>query len=151
MGGHGLEHGEARERLVEVVRPALVIKLALAEHDVRYALHRPLHHDDEVFVVGIRDIQLEHRELGVVPRGHAFVAEIAVYLVHALEAADREALEEELRRDAQEHVHVERVVMRANGRAAAPPGIDCSIGVSTSRKSMDSRKSRRYLRIRVRV
>src|SRR3546814_8573024 len=40
------------------------------------------------------------------------LAEVAVDLVHALEATDDQALEVELRRHAQEQVQVERVVMR---------------------------------------
>ena len=47
------------------------------------------------------------------PRRDAFVPEIAVDLVHALEAADDEALQIQLRRDAQEQIDVERVVVRA--------------------------------------
>src|SRR3546814_15447227 len=54
----------------------------------------------------------EHRELRVVPGAHALVAEVAVDLVHALEATDDQALEVELRRHEQEQVQVERVVMR---------------------------------------
>ena len=66
----------------------------------------------DVAVVGVRLIQLEHRELGVVPGRHALVAEVAVDLVDALEAADHQPLQVQLRRDAQVHVDVERVVMR---------------------------------------
>ena len=40
---------------------------------------------------GVGLIELEHRELGVVPRRQAFVAEHAVQLVDALEAADEQA------------------------------------------------------------
>ena len=46
------------------------------------------------------------------PVVHAFVAEIPVQLVHPLEAAHHEALQIELRRDAQVERHVERVQMR---------------------------------------
>ena len=38
-----------------------------------------------------------------------------------------------------------------HGLAAAPPGMVCSIGVSTSRMSIESRKSRRYLMMRLRT
>jgi hypothetical protein len=57
-------------------------------------------------------VELEHGELGVVARGQALVAEIAVDLVDALEAADHQPLEVQLRRDAQVHVDAERVVVR---------------------------------------
>ncbi len=112
---HGLLDGDARERQVQIVAPALVADLARARDHVSQTLHRALHHDHEVVVVGIRDVQLEHRELRVVPGRHAFIAEVAVDLVDAFEAADHQPLEIQLRRDAQEHVHVERVVMRLEG------------------------------------
>ena len=55
----------------------------------------------------------------------ALVAEVAVDLVDALEAADDQALQVQLRRDAQEEVHVERVVVRHEGprRRAAGDGL----------------------------
>jgi len=53
-------------------------------------------------------------------RRQAFVAEVAVDLVHALEAADDETLQVQLRRDAQVHVEIERVVMRAEGARRGP-------------------------------
>ncbi len=49
---------------------------------------------------------------GVVARGQPFVAEIAVDLVDLLEAAHHQPLQVQLRRDAQVHLHVQRVVMR---------------------------------------
>ena len=67
-----------------------------------------VHH---VHVVGVGHVELEHGELGIVLRRDAFVAEVAVDLVHAVHAADYQALEVELGRDAQEQVHVERVVV----------------------------------------
>ena len=70
---------------------------------------RQLH---EVGVVGVRLVKLEHRELGVVLGRDPLVPEIAVDLVHALEPADDEPLEVELRRDPEVQVHVERVVVR---------------------------------------
>ena len=95
-------------------------------------------------VVPVRRVELQHRELGVVARTRdAFVAEVAVDLEHALEAADDQALQVQLRRDAQEHVAGRA---RCGGsRTAWPrrrPGSDCSIGVSTSRKPCATMKSR---------
>ena len=84
-------------------------------------MQQPLDQVHQVAVVRVGPVQLEHRELGVVPGRHALVAEIAIDLVDALEAADHQALEIQLRRDAQVHVHVERVVVRderPRGRAA---------------------------------
>ncbi len=63
-------------------------------------------------MVPVRRVELHHREFGVVPNRDAFVAEAAVDLEHALEAADDQALQVELRRDAQVHRLVERVVVR---------------------------------------
>ena len=81
----------------------------------RFAGHRRQHllgqrHQLTILAVGL--VELEHRELGVVLRGDPLVAEVAVDLVDPLETADRQPLEIQLRRDAQEQVHVERVVMR---------------------------------------
>ena len=63
-------------------------------------------------IVGVRLVPLEHRELGVVLERDALVAEVLAELVHALEPADDEPLEVELRRDAQVEVALELVVMR---------------------------------------
>ena len=65
----------------------------------------------QVVVVPVGRVELHHREFRVVPNRDAFVAETAVDLEHALEAADDEALEVELRGDAQEHRLVEGVVV----------------------------------------
>ena len=62
-------------------------------------------------VVGIGLVQLEHRELGVPAIAEALVAEHPADLEHLLEAAGDQPLEVELGRDAQVHVHVERVVV----------------------------------------
>ena len=55
----------------------------------------------------------------------AFVAEVAVDLVDAVHAADHQALEVELGRDAQEEVHVERVMVRGErlGHSSAGDGM----------------------------
>ena len=69
----------------------------------------------------VRLVELEHRELGVVPRRDALVAVAAADLVDALEPAHDQALQVQLRRDAHEEVHVERVVVgleRLRGGAA---------------------------------
>ena len=65
-----------------------------------------------VVVVGERLVQLQHRELGVVPRRQSFVAEHARELEDPVVAADDEPLQVQLGRDAQEQLDVERVVMR---------------------------------------
>ena len=89
-----------------------------------------LHH---VVDVPVRGVELEHRELGVVRRVDAFVAEDAPDLVDALEAADDQALEVQLGRDAQLHDPMSSALKCVtNGRAAAPPATCSSVGVSTS-------------------
>ena len=63
-------------------------------------------------VVAVGLVELEHRELGIVLGRDPLVAEVAVDLVDPLEAADDQPLQIQLRRDAQEELHVERVVVR---------------------------------------
>ena len=78
----------------------------------------------EAFHVGVvaeRLVALEHRELGVVARREALVAEHPADLEDPFEAADEEPLEVQLERDAQAERHVERVVIggeRPGGGAA---------------------------------
>ncbi len=76
-------------------------------------------HHRAVVAVGL--IELEHRELGIVPRADPLVAIDAAQLVDPLHAADQQPLEVQLQRDPQEQLHVERVVMRLErpGRGAA--------------------------------
>ena len=79
----------------------------------------------QVLVVGVGLVELEHGEFGIVARGDAFVAEVAIDLVYTLEASYDQALEVELGRDAQVEVDVERVVMRDErpGDGAAGDGL----------------------------
>ena len=80
-------------------------------------------HQVAVFAIGL--VELHHGELGVVPRRQPLVAEVAVDLEHLLEAADHQPLQIQLRRDAQEQLHVERVVVGGEGlgRRAAGDGM----------------------------
>src|SRR3712207_8450263 len=57
----------------------------------------------QIAVVPVRLVELEHRELRVVPGRDAFVAEVAVDLEDLLEAADDETLEVQLGRRSEEH------------------------------------------------
>ena len=63
-------------------------------------------------VIGVGLVELEHRELGIVVRGEALVAEVAIDLVDALEAAHHQPLQVQLRRDPQVQVDIQRVVVR---------------------------------------
>ena len=76
----------------------------------------------QIMVRPVGRIELHHRELGVVADRDAFVAEVAVDLEHPLEAADDQALQIQLRRDAQVHLLVERVVMRDEGLGIGAAG-----------------------------
>ena len=103
---------DAAECRAEIERLALILHLARAADHVRDALEHPLHHVHQIAVVGVGLVQLEHGEFRVVPRRQPFVAEVAIDLVHALEAADDEPLQVQLGRDSQVHIDVERVVVR---------------------------------------
>ena len=87
----------------------------------RHGRDHLLGHDHQLLVVAVGLVELEHRELGIVLRRDPLVAEVTVDLVDAFDAADGQPLEVELRRDPQEQLHVERVVMgheRPRQRAA---------------------------------
>ncbi len=94
---------------------ALPLDLRGAERrlsDVRDELLQPL---GRIVVVGVRLVPLDHRELGVVLERDAFVPEVLAELVDALDPADDEPLQVELRRDPQVQVAVEVVVVRNEG------------------------------------
>ena len=55
-------------------------------------------HQVMVILVGL--IELQHGELRIVPRRHAFIPEIAVDFEHFLDATDYQALQIKLRRNA---------------------------------------------------
>ena len=66
----------------------------------------------EHLIVHVGPVELEHRELGVVLRRDALIPEVTIDLEHPFDSAHGQPLEVQLRRDAQEQLHVERVVMR---------------------------------------
>ena len=105
-------HREARERPREADLVAAELTVSRPQTSLRQAAEQLLGQLDEVVVVGVRLVELEHRELGVVLRRDPFVAEVAVDLVDARQPADDQPLQVKLRRDAHEEVDVERVVMR---------------------------------------
>ena len=76
----------------------------------------------QVLVGGVRLIELEHGELGVVARGHPLVAKDARELEDALVAAHHQALQVQLRGDAEVEVHVERVVVGDEGARGGAAG-----------------------------
>ena len=113
---------------MESRRKAAPVDLAFAEladqgavHIERNLLEQLLGEVHQVVIVGVGLVELEHGELGIVARGDALVAEVAVDLIDAVHAADQQALEVELGGDAQEEIDVERVVVggeRPRGRAS---------------------------------
>ena len=76
---------------------------------------QPFHQGHHVVQVGVGGVQLHQGEFGVVPGADALVAEDPPDLVDPLEAADDEALEIQLQRDAQVESQVERVVVGQEG------------------------------------
>jgi hypothetical protein len=104
-------HRHPRKARVEVDLAAGVCQLRRARRFARGVAEHLLGEVHQVAVVPVRRVELEHRELGVVADRDALVAEAPVDLEDALEAADDEALEIQLGRDAQEHLLVERVVV----------------------------------------
>ena len=106
-------HRQAIESVAELDRLALIGDRRRAENLFCDLAHELLGQVHQIVIIPIRLVELEHRELGVMPRRDAFVAKIPVDRENFLEAADHQPLQIELRRDAQVQVHVQRVVMRA--------------------------------------
>ena len=110
-----LDHRPARPLARQVHVLALVGDLQRAACGHRRRLDvalRELHH---AFKVGKRLIGLHRGELGVVVGVHALVAELAADLEHLLEPAHKQALERQLRGDAQVVVAIERIEVRDEG------------------------------------
>ena len=80
-----------------------------------------LDHLDHLLVVGVRLVELEHREFGVVRPVDALVPKIVADLIYALQAADHQPLEVQLVSNPEIQWHVQRAMMRHErpGRRAA--------------------------------
>ena len=79
-------------------------------------LLRQVHHG---FVIGIRPIEFDHRELWIMFWTNPFVSIDPSHFIHPLDTAHQQSLEVQFERDSQEQFHVERVVVcneRAGGR-----------------------------------
>lgn len=113
--------GEAVERLAQVHFLALVGHGGGAAGNQRAFADDGFGHLHHALVVAIRFVELDHGELGVVARAHPLVAEVAVDLEHAFQAAHHQALQVQLRGDAQVERHVQGVVVGDErlGRRAA--------------------------------
>ena len=79
------------------------------DRDALQQLLRKRHHPVIVFVLYI---ELHAGKLGVVGAVHTFVAEVTADLIHAFKTTNDESLQVQLRRDAQVHIYIERVMMR---------------------------------------
>ena len=73
-------------------------------------------------VVGVRLVELEHRELGIVRPVDPLIPEVVPDLVHPLEPPDDQPLQVQLVGDPQEERHVQRVVVR-DERARRGPAV----------------------------
>jgi hypothetical protein len=110
--GHQFGHGGPAPWRGEVELPPAVGKDRGAEEVPRRTGHQLFEDDHGVGVVGIGLIELERRELGVVPGRDSLVAKTAADLEHLVEAADDQSLQVELGGDPQIEIGVEGVVMR---------------------------------------
>src|ERR671918_320539 len=117
---------EAAPRRREVDLPAAEAHLRRSQRVGRHAGDELLDARHRVPVVGIGLVPLEHRELGLVLVGDALVAEVLADLVDLLEPPDDQALEVELRGDAEVEVGVELVRARHErlGEGAAVAGLE---------------------------
>ena len=122
--------------------PAEVVLLAVghrdhggAEHVLRGGLHQVLRQRRHRVVVAVGLVRLEHRELRGVRGVGALVAEVAVDLEDLLDAADQRALEEQLGRDPQVQVDVERVHVRDERPRRGAARAASAASASRSRRS----------------
>ena len=92
-----------------------VVEIELPDDNLRHVPQQALGQPDHVLIVGISLVKLEHGEFRIVLRADAFVAEVAVDLVDALQAAHDQPLQVQFGCDPQIQVHVERVVVGDKG------------------------------------
>ena len=117
-----LHHFDPFERPREGDFLTLVLDRGRALHPLDQVNHERLGQLHHALHVGVGLVELEHGVLRAVPLIHALVAEDAADLEDAVVAADDEPFQIELERDAQVEVHVERVVVGAEGSRGRPPG-----------------------------
>ena len=134
--GHQVDHPPLRPRRGEVDGLPTDLDDGRAEgvagglHDQRLG---EVHHVGDV---GVGLVGLHHRELGVVARREALVAEDPADLEHAVHAADDQPLEVQLEGDAQVQRHVEGVVVGDERLGVGAAGVDVhdrrlDLGVAT--------------------
>ena len=80
-----------------------------------HLLHHLFHQVHHAVEIGIGLVDLDGGELRIVLGVHSLIAEDAANLVNALHTAHDQAFQIKLRLDAQDHIHVQRVVVRIEG------------------------------------
>ena len=121
----GVIHGQANEGLAKVEHLVAVRHVGGAQHRLRQLTEQLFGQVHVVAVVRVGLIELEHGEFRVVAGRDALVAEVAVDLEDLLKATHNQTLEVQLRRDTQEHRHIQRVVVgfKGFGRCATRDGL----------------------------
>src|SRR3990172_1163763 len=118
---NGLFNAYPRPRRSQVYGIALVRDFHCAVDFQGYGANHLFRKIHQVFERGVGLIELKHGELGVMPCGDAFVAEVPVYLEDPLESAHDEPFKIQLGRYAEIQIAPERVMMghkRPRRRAA---------------------------------
>ena len=110
-----LDERDARVRRGEIDALSLERDDRAARHLHRERVEQLLGEAHQVLVRGVRLVELDRRELRVVAPVDPLVPADPPDLVDAIEPAHHEALQVQLRRDAELQVEVERVVVRLEG------------------------------------
>ena len=120
-----LHHGQTVEGFAQIQFLALIADQRGAQNLLRDFTDEPFAEVHQVTIIAIRLVEFQHREFWIVARGQTLVAEIPVDLEDLLEAAHHQTFQIQLRRDAQIHFHVQRVVMGLErlGRRASGDGV----------------------------
>ena len=108
---NSLTDGQSHKRLGQIHRFAVIGQQQGAHGFFCSVTDQAFGELHQVLVVPIGRVKLHHGEFGVVANRNAFIAEVAVDLEHPLEAADQQAFQIQLRRDAQKHFLVQRIVV----------------------------------------
>ena len=77
----------------------------------------------EVLIVGIGLVKFHHGKFRIVLDGHPLIPEIAIDFINPLQAADDQALQIQLRGDAQEQGHVQGMVIGLERAWPSPPRV----------------------------
>jgi len=81
-----------------------------------------------VLVVRVGTIRLKHRELGIVLGRNPLIPEVAIDLVHTIEATDNQSLQIQFRGDSQIQRHIQGIVMSGKWPGNCATGRDLHHG-----------------------